>query len=75
VLTYGLPAARRRAHSGVDAMAQAIGACTVENSSPLSVAFGLEACHHAHSLRETVVNGADSDAPALSARASRRGSR
>jgi alcohol dehydrogenase len=62
VLTYGLPAAPT-AHSGVDAMAQAIGACTVENSSPLSVAFGLEACHHAaHSLRETVVNGADSDA-------------
>ena len=62
VLTYGLPAAPT-AHSGVDAMAQAIGACTVANSSPLSVAFGLEACHHAaHSLRETVVNGADSDA-------------
>ena len=62
VLTYGLPAAPT-AHSGVDAMAQAIGACTVENSSPLSVAFGLEACHHAaHSLRETVVDGADSDA-------------
>jgi alcohol dehydrogenase len=62
VLTYGLPAAPT-AHSGVDAMAQAIGACTVENSSPLSVAFGLEACHHAaHSLLETVVNGADSDA-------------
>jgi alcohol dehydrogenase len=62
VLTYGLPAAPT-AHSGVDAVAQAIGACTVENSSPLSVAFGLEACHHAaYSLRETVVNGADSDA-------------
>ena len=62
VLTYGLPAGPT-AHSGVDALAQAIGACTVRNSSPLSVAFGLEACHHAaRSLRETVVNGADSDA-------------
>ena len=62
VLTYGLPAAPT-AHSGVDAMAQAIGACTVTNSSPLSVAFGLEACHHvAHSLREAVADGADAEA-------------
>jgi choline dehydrogenase len=62
VLTYGLPAAPT-AHSGVDAMAQAIGACTVANSSPLSVAFGLEACHHvAHSLREAVGDGTDVDA-------------
>ena len=61
-LTYGLPAAPT-AHSGVDAMAQAIGACTVTNSSPLSVAFGLEACHHvAHSLREAVADGADAEA-------------
>jgi alcohol dehydrogenase len=59
VLTHGLPAGPT-AHSGVDAMAQAIGACTVANSSPLSVAFGLEACHHvAHSLRETVADGSD----------------
>jgi alcohol dehydrogenase len=44
-------------------MAQAIGACTVTNSSPLSVAFGLEACHHvAHSLREAFADGADADA-------------
>ena len=51
------------AHSGVDAMAQAIGACTVANSSPLSVAFGLEACHHvAHSLREAVADGSDAEA-------------
>ena len=51
------------AHSGVDAMAQAIGACTVANSSPLSVAFGLEACHHvAHSLREAVADGSDVEA-------------
>ena len=61
-LTYGLPAAPT-AHSGVDAMAQAIGACTVTNSSPLSVAFGLEACHHvAHSIREAVADGADAEA-------------
>ena len=61
-LTHGLPAVPT-AHSGVDAMAQAIGACTVTNSSPLSVAFGLEACHHvAHSLREAVADGADAEA-------------
>jgi choline dehydrogenase len=62
VLTLGLPAAPT-AHSGVDALAQAIGGCTVRNSSPLSVAFGLEACHHvAHSLREAVADGTDRDA-------------
>jgi choline dehydrogenase len=62
VLTHGLPSAPT-AHSGVDAMAQAIGGCTVANSSPLSVAFGLEACHHvAHSLREAVADGSDVDA-------------
>jgi alcohol dehydrogenase len=62
LLTHGLPAAAT-AHSGVDALAQAIGACTVRNSSPLSVAFGLEACHHVvHSLREAVADGMDTDA-------------
>ena len=62
VLTHGLPAAPT-AHSGVDAVAQAIGGCTVANSTPLSVAFGLEACHHvARSLREAVADGADADA-------------
>jgi alcohol dehydrogenase len=62
VLTHGLPPGPT-AHSGVDALAQAIGACTVTNSSPLSVAFGLEACHHvAHSLRDAVADGADADA-------------
>jgi len=62
ILTHGLPAAPT-AHSGVDALAQAIGACTVRNSSPLSVAFGLEACHHvAHSLREAVADGSDAEA-------------
>jgi alcohol dehydrogenase len=62
VLTHGLPAAPT-AHSGVDAMAQAIGACTVSDSSPLSVAFGLEACHHvAHSLAEAVADGSNAEA-------------
>ena len=62
VLTHGLPAGPT-AHSGVDALAQAIGACTVRNSSALSVAFGLEACHHvAHSLREAVADGSDAEA-------------
>ena len=62
VLTHGLPPGPT-GHSGVDAMAQAIGACTVANSSPLSVAFGLEACHHvAHSLREAVADGSDAEA-------------
>jgi alcohol dehydrogenase len=62
VLTHGLPPAPT-AHSGVDALAQAIGACTVRNSSPLSLAFGLEACHHvAHSLREAVADGSDVEA-------------
>ncbi|HEY1315979.1 MAG TPA: iron-containing alcohol dehydrogenase [Gaiella sp.] len=62
LLTHGLPAAPT-AHSGVDALAQAIGGCTVGNSTPLSVAFGLEACHHvAHSLREAVAGGSDAEA-------------
>ena len=62
VLTRGLPPGPT-AHSGVDAMAQAIGGCTVANSSPLSVAFGLEACHHvAHSLCEAVADGSDVEA-------------
>jgi choline dehydrogenase len=62
VLTHGLPPAPTT-HSGVDAIAQAIGGCTVANSSPLSVAFGLEACHHAaRSLREAVTDGSDEDA-------------
>jgi choline dehydrogenase len=62
MLTHGLPAVPT-AHSGVDAMAQAIGACTVANSSPLSVAFGLEACHHAaHSLLEAIEDGANAEA-------------
>ena len=54
VLTHGLPAGPT-AHSGIDALAQAIGGCTVRNSSPLSLAFGLEACRHvAQSLARAV---------------------
>jgi alcohol dehydrogenase len=62
VLTHGLPPGPT-AHAGVDAIAQAIGACTVRNSTPLSVAFGLEACHHARdSLGAAVADGSDRDA-------------
>ena len=62
VLTHGLPATPT-AHSGVDAMAQAIGGCTVVNSSPLSVAFGLEACHHvARSLLPAIADGSNAEA-------------
>lgn len=62
VLTHGLPPGPT-AHSGIDALAQAIGGCTVRNSSPLSIAFGLEACRLvAGSLVAAVENGADADA-------------
>ncbi len=62
VLTHGLPPAPT-SHAGVDAMAQAIAACTVSDSSPLSIAFGLEACHHvAGSLVAAVRDGSDADA-------------
>ncbi|MDX6572204.1 MAG: choline dehydrogenase [Gaiellales bacterium] len=62
LLTLGLPAAPT-AHSGVDALAQAIGACTVRDGNPLSVAFGLEAVHHiGRSLERAVRDGSDRDA-------------
>ena len=62
VLTHGLPPGPT-AHSGIDALAQAIGGCTVRNSSPLSVAFGLEACRLvAGSLADAVRDGADARA-------------
>ena len=61
-LTVGLPPAPT-SHSGVDALAQAIAACTVNDGSPLSVAFGLEAVHHvAGSLERAVADGSDLDA-------------
>jgi alcohol dehydrogenase len=62
LLTLGLPPAPT-AHSGVDALAQAIGACTVVDGSPLSDAFGLEAVHHiGRSLEAAVADGSDRDA-------------
>jgi alcohol dehydrogenase len=62
VLTHGLPPGPT-AHSGIDALAQAIGACTVTNATPLSVAFGLEACRHvSHSLPAAIGDGSDADA-------------
>ena len=62
VLTHGLPSAPT-AHSGIDALAQAIGGCTVRNSSPLSIAFGLEACRLvAQALPAVVANGSDAAA-------------
>ena len=56
LLTLGLPPGPT-AHSGVDALAQAIGACTVRDGSPLSVAFGLEAVHHIGRSLERAVQG------------------
>jgi alcohol dehydrogenase len=62
LLTLGLPPGPT-AHSGVDALAQAIAACTVRDGSPLSVAFGLEAVHHiGRSLERAVKDGSDRDA-------------
>jgi alcohol dehydrogenase len=62
LLTLGLPPGPT-AHSGVDALAQAIGACTVRDGNPLSVAFGLEAVHHiGRSLERAVRDGSDRDA-------------
>jgi choline dehydrogenase len=62
LLTLGLPPGPT-AHSGVDAMAQAIAACTVRDGNPLSVAFGLEAVHHVgRSLERAVKDGSDRDA-------------
>jgi alcohol dehydrogenase len=62
LLTLGLPPGPT-AHSGIDALAQAIGACTVRDGNPLSVAFGLEAVHHVgRSLERAVRDGSDRDA-------------
>ena len=62
LLTHGLPPGAT-AHTGIDALAQAIGACTVSNSNPLSVAMGLEAVHHlGAALADAVRDGADAAA-------------
>ncbi|HUZ84186.1 MAG TPA: iron-containing alcohol dehydrogenase [Gaiellales bacterium] len=59
LLTAGLPATATMA-TGVDALAQAIGAVTVRNGSPASVALGLEACRViAGALAAAVHDGAD----------------
>ena len=62
VLTHGLPPAPT-AHSGLDALAQAIGACTVTNATPLSIALGLEACRHVSgSVLDAIADGTDAAA-------------
>ena len=62
LLTVGLPAGPT-AYTGVDALAQAIGGVIVSNSSPLSVAIGLEAVRHvAAGLPRAVRDGGDLDA-------------
>ena len=62
LLTLGLPP-EPTAWTGVDALAQAIGATFVSNSNPPSVAVGLEACRHiAAGLERAVADGADIDA-------------
>jgi alcohol dehydrogenase len=62
LLTLGLPA-DMTAYTGADALAQAIGAVIVSNSSPMSVAVGLEACRHvAGGLVAAVRDGADLEA-------------
>lgn len=59
LLTLPLPAAMTAA-TGADALAQAIGAVTVRNGSPLSAALGLEACRLlAGSLAAAVHDGGD----------------
>lgn len=62
LLTVGLPPAQT-AHTGVDALAQAIGAVIVTVGNPLSVALGLEACWHAaRHLPAVVADGSDLNA-------------
>ncbi len=64
LLTLGLPR-DATAWTGADALAQAIGAVIVSNSTPLSVAVGLEACRYVGaSLVGAVEAGHDRDARA-----------
>jgi alcohol dehydrogenase len=64
LLTLGLPA-DATAHTGADALAQAIGGVTVRNGSPGSVALGLEACRHvASGYVRAVRDGSDREARA-----------
>jgi choline dehydrogenase len=62
LLTVGLPA-DMTAYTGADALAQAIGGVIVSNSTPMSVAVGLEACRHvAAGLVAASADGADVEA-------------
>ncbi len=62
LLTLGLPR-DATAFTGLDALAQAIGAVIVSNGSVLSAAIGLEACRHVVAgLEPAVRDGGDRDA-------------
>ena len=62
LLTTGLPPAPT-AHTGIDALAQAIGGTIVLDGNPLSVAVGLEAVRHlARAVPRAVADGSDLDA-------------
>jgi alcohol dehydrogenase len=62
LLTVGLPP-EPTAHTGVDALAQAIGGVIASNGSVLSAAIGLEACRHvAAGLERAVRDGGDLEA-------------
>jgi alcohol dehydrogenase len=62
LLTVGLPP-EATAHTGVDALAQAIGGVIASNGSVLSAAIGLEACRHvAAGLERAVRDGGDLEA-------------
>jgi choline dehydrogenase len=64
LLTLGLPP-DATAHTGVDALAQAIGGVIVANANPLSVAIGLESCRQIAAFLETAVrDGANREARA-----------
>ncbi len=64
LLTLGLPA-DPTLHTGVDALAQAIGATVATTASPGSVALGIEACRHLGAgLRRVVADGSDREARA-----------
>jgi choline dehydrogenase len=61
LLTLDLPA-DVTAHTGIDALAQAIGGVIVTNSNPLSVAIGLESCRRIAGGLETAVRDGENRA-------------
>ena len=62
LLTVGLPPAPT-SHTGIDALAQAIGGTIVLDGNPLSIAVGLEAVRHlARALPRAVADGSDLEA-------------